>query len=178
MQGESEAAPQRAWAKPLIAGGFTPTLHLWLCRAAKAPLDQGASPTLLHCAPRHSHGKGACSAVPGLPKAFQPQVIWTLSTEPPHLPALHQVGVTMCGLFVKRGFGGLKQIVLKAQDSVAYSLPQMAPWGQHLSRAAVGKCAFDLFNLLYWYLAKQFKFICSVWYSGNRGMTCMLFPNK
>ena len=84
----------------------------------------------------------------------------------------------MCGLFVKWGFGGLNQIVLGAPDSGSRSLPQTALGGQHLSRAAVGECAFDLFNLLYWYLAKQFKFICSVRHSGNRGMTCMLFPTK
>lgn len=64
------------------------------------------------------------------------------------------------------------------KDSAAHSLPgQTALWGRHLSRAAVGERAFDLFNLLCWYLAKQFEFICSVQCSGNRVMAYM-FPTK
>lgn len=92
-------------------------------------VEQLNNPRLRVPAP-HSHTAFHGAAAPragSLPKPFQPRVIQPPSSRPSHLPAPHQAEGTMCGLFAKRGFGGLKQIVRGAQDSGDHSVGPDGP---------------------------------------------------
>lgn len=106
-----------------------PFAQRWVLHSLSTPVSGYAKgvPAPCYCTLLHGvvvvTGPNACS----LSKAFQLAFIWISISWPICRPVPHCAEGTMCSLFVKWGFGGLKQIVLRAQHSDSHSLPADSP---------------------------------------------------